>query len=287
LGGQPARAQQFTVSSAAALGASNLALSNANASTVIPGGVVVTVNPQMGAPLRDGAGFGTALAPGAFVSIFGADLAGPEQFAVATPIPTTLAGVSVRIGGRFAPLFYAGPGQINALIPFEVSGQTTIQVVTGPTAGGNTLNVNLAATAPGIFATNAQGFGQGAILNNPDPSFAAPAGSIPGAATRPARRGDVITIFASGLGPVTPAMPSGLAAGAGGTAIPTLVNAPTVRIGGISAVVEFAGLAPEFVGLYQVNVRVPANAPTGSAIPVQITTFQGQISNTVTIAVTQ
>jgi uncharacterized protein (TIGR03437 family) len=196
-----------------------------------------------------------------------------------------MAGISVRIGDRYAPLFYAGPGQINALIPFEVNGSVNVQIVTGPLAGGNVLPVNLAPTAPGIFATNQQGTGQGAILNNPDPSFAAPAGSIPGAATRPARRNDVITIFASGLGPVSPAIPSGLAAGAGGTTIPTLVNPPQVRIGSTNATVEFAGLAPGFVGLYQVNVRIPAGAPTGDAVPVQITTFEGQVSNTVTIAI--
>jgi uncharacterized protein (TIGR03437 family) len=287
LGGQPARAQVINVASSAALGPSNFALSNANGATAMPGGVVITNNPQAAVPLRDGAGFGTSLAPGAFVSIFGSDLGGPQQFAVATPIPTTLAGISVKVGDRFAPLFFAGPGQINALIPFEVSGQVNLQVVTGPRAGGNTLPVTLAATAPGIFATNQQGFEQGAILNNPDPSFAAPAGSIPGAATRPARRGDVVTIYCSGLGPVTPAIASGVAAGAGGAAIPTLVNPPTVRIGGIIATVEFAGLAPGFVGLYQVNVRVPLNAPIGDAVSVQITTFQGQVSNSVTIAVTQ
>ena len=123
------------------------------------------------------------------------------------------------------------------------------------------------------------------LVQNPNGSFAAPVGSVPGSSAAPAARGGVIIIYASGLGRVTPQLPSGLAAGTNGTAIPTLLNPPTVRIGGSAATVEFAGLAPGFVGLYQVNVRVPANAQTGNAVPVTITTAEGQISNTVTVAI--
>jgi uncharacterized protein (TIGR03437 family) len=234
--------------------------------------------------LRDGAGFGTVLAPGGFISIFGTDLAESLESATAIPLPTRLGGVSVKIGNRYAPLFFVSPGQINALVPFEVSGLVDVQVVTGPSAAGNSVPLNLSPTAPGIFSTNQSGAGQGAILNEDD-SFVAPAGSIPGAAAHPARPGDIIVIFASGLGPVTPNLPSGLASGAGGTNFPQMANYPTVRIGGIVAALDFAGLAPNFVGLYQVNAHIPANVPIGDNVPVEITTFEGQTSNTVTIAV--
>lgn len=283
--GRTARLQNFNVATGAALAPSSFLLSNANGSTVMAGGLVATVNPQVAAPLRDGAGFGTTLAPGAFVSIFGSDLAGEGKVASAVPLPTNLSGISVKIGNRFAPLFFSGPGQINALIPFETTGtSTTLTVVTGPLAAGNTVQVNLSPTAPGLFAINQAGTGQGAILN-PDASFVAPVGSIPGANARPTRRNEVIIVFASGLGRVTPVLPSGVAAGASGTTIPRLVSPPQVRIGGQSAAVEFAGLAPGFVGLYQVNVRIPNSAPLGDSVPVQVTTFEGQTSNTVTIAI--
>ncbi|MBI3934350.1 MAG: carboxypeptidase regulatory-like domain-containing protein [Acidobacteria bacterium] len=285
--GTPVRLQNISIAASAATGPSNLALTNASSASVLAGGVVVTVNPTMASPLREGAGFGTTLAPGGFISIFGTDLAESLASASAIPLPTSLGGVSVKIGNRFAPLISVSPGQVNALVPFEVSGSVNVQVVTGPDGAGNIIPVTLSPTAPGIFATNQQGFGQGAILNNPDPSFAAPAGSIPGAPTRPARRGEVVTIYASGLGPVTPASPTGLDSGAGGTTIPKLVNFPTVRIGGQVAAVDFAGLAPTFVGLYQVNTIVPAGVALGDNITVQITTFQGQTSNTVTIAISQ
>lgn len=285
--GTPARAQRISIASSAALGPSDLALSNASSTSVMPGGVVITVNPSLATPLRDGAGFGTTLAPGGFISIFGSDLANETAYASSIPLPTSLGGVSVKIGTRFAPLFFVSPGQINALIPFEVSGTVNVQVVAGPGAAGNSVAANLNPTAPGLFSTNSAGSGQGAILNEDNVSFAAPTGSIPGAAAHPAKPGDVIVIFASGLGPVTPALASGLASGAGGTTYPQMVNYPTVRIGGQVAALDFAGLAPGYVGLYQVNAHIPAGVSPDDAVPVAITTFEGQTSNTVTIAVSQ
>ncbi|MCH8268017.1 MAG: matrixin family metalloprotease [Acidobacteria bacterium] len=291
--GRPIRERSITISPSAALGPSNLFLTNASSFSAIPGGVVVTVNPQMGTPLVDGAGFAPQLAPGAFVSIFGADLAlgsgpGGIESAVATPLPTTMGGVSVKFGDRLAPLFFVSPGQINALVPFELTGSSVdVTILTGPGAAGNTVTVNLSPTAPGIFVVPPNQ--QGAILNGVEQnqgisSLVAPAGSFPNA--RPARAGEVIVIFASGLGPVSPALPSGVASGANGTAIPVMPNVPQVTIGGLSAPpVLFAGLAPGFVGLYQVNVQVPQGVPTGDAVEVVITTSEGQTSNTATIAV--
>ena len=287
---KPIRQQNVTIGASAALGPSNLFLANASSLSAIPGGVVVTVNPQMGTPLVDGAGFAPQLAPGAFVSIFGTDLAlgsGPDgiESAAATPLPTTMGGVSVKFGNRLAPLFFVSPGQINAMIPFELSGSTAeVTILTGPDAAGNTVTVNLSPTAPGLFRVNPAG--QGAILN-PDGSLVAPVGSFPSRlpAAQPTRSGEIIVIFASGLGPVSPAQPSGVAAGANGTNIPTMVSDPQVRIGGQPSSVLFAGLAPGFVGLYQVNVQVPQGVPTGDAVELVITTSAGQTSNTATIAV--
>lgn len=281
LGGTPARSQNVTVSSAATLGASNLTLANNAGASVMSGGVVVTVNPTIVAPLREIAGFGTTLGPGALLNISGTDLAERLAFAPSFPLPTNLGGVSVKIGDRFAPLFLVSPTQIIAMVPYEVSGQVTVQVVTGPRAGGNSVAVDLSPTAPGIFSTNLSGSGQGAILNA-DNSLAAPGG-----AGRPANRGDVVTIYASGLGRVTPALPSGLEAGVGGTTIPTLVNQPTVRIGGQVATVNSASLAAGFAGFYVITAQVPASASTGNNVPVQITTSEGQASNTVTMAIGQ
>jgi uncharacterized protein (TIGR03437 family) len=118
---------------------------------------------------------------------------------------------------------------------------------------------------------------------------AAPLGSIPGRNTRPAKRGEFISIFCTGLGDVTNRPPSG-AAGVvinpfwGLTMPSTTISVPVASIGGIRAPVTFSGLAPGFVGLYQVNVQVLDNAPSGDAVPV-VVTLGGASSNTVTIAV--
>ena len=286
------RQQILTISPAADLGPSLLQLSNSGSSSLIPGGIITTVNPAMGSPIRNSGGFGEALAPGTLISIFGTDLArgrGPDgiEYWLGPPAPTTLGGVAVKVGSRFAPVFYVSPGQINALIPYETTGTSTqITIVTGSNAQGNTVTVNLTPTAPGIFTVGGDREDRGAILNGadfPTASISAPEGTFPN--SHPARPGDVVVIYASGLGPVTPSLPSGIGSGANGTAIPLMNSHPTVRIGGQTAVIQFDGLAPGFVGLYQLNVVVPSGIQTGSAVPVVITTAEGQTSNTAVMAV--
>ena len=291
---QPIRRQTINIASSATLGPSNLTLSNTTSTSAFPGGVVATVNPALGMPVREGAGFGTTLAPGTIISIGGSDLAlgrGADETerAAARPLPTSLGGVSVKIGNRFAPLLYVSPGQINAMIPFEVTGSSAdITVLTGPGASGNTTPVNLSPTAPGIFSMNQNGAGQGAILIGNDDIIAAQTGSVPGRVCRPAKPGEVLVIYATGLGPVTPTFPSVLAPLVGGAPLPVMVNKPQVRIGEQLIPpenVEYAGLAPMSVGIYQVNVKLPDNVPTGNAVSLNFTTFEGQASNTVTIAI--
>ena len=287
LTGLTVRQQNITVSPTAALGPSNLSLANASSTSVIPGGIVVTVNPNIAASL-DGAGFATSLAPGTIFSIFGTDLAPKTDGWLGAPAPTSLGGISVKIGNRYAPLFYVSPTQINGMVPYEVSGNVTATIEAGPGAAGNSPSVSLAATTPGIFSAESSGKGQGAILNGGDlfASLTAPTGAFPG--SHPAKAGDVIVIYASGLGPVSPVLPSGVGSGTNGSQIPTLARAPQVRIGGQTVAagnVQFAGLSPGFVGLYQVNVQLPAGVATGNAVPVQITTAESQTSNTVTIAI--
>ena len=294
----PIRQQTLTVSASAPLGPSNLHLSNSGSTSVFAGGIVTTVNPTVGLPLRDTAGFGGSISPGALIAIFGSDLAfgrgpGGVQFAVAKPLPTSLGGVSVKIGDRFAPLIFVSPGQIGAVVPFELTGASAqMTVVTGPNASGNTVTVDISPTSPGIFSVNLQGSGQGIVLHNPDPdpngTIVAPVGSIPGRAGRPIRPGEFMTIYAVGLGPVTPSIPSGLAPVDTSNPLRRLVNPITVRIGGQAlpaANVPFAGLNPNFVGLYQVDVQIPSNVPTGDAVSLQLVTTEGQASNTVTIAI--
>jgi uncharacterized protein (TIGR03437 family) len=111
-------------------------------------------------------------------------------------------------------------------------------------------------------------------------SLAAPSGAFPG--SRPARAGEFLSIYCTGLGAVSNRPTLGSAAPSNPLAQTSAT--PTVSIGGVNAQVIFSGLAPGFVGLYQVNVRVPETAPVGAAVPL-ILTIGGVQSNTATIAV--
>ena len=211
---------------------------------------------------------------GSLVSIFGTQLtAGATAYANSIPLPSSLAGTELLVQGVAMPLLYVSPTQINAQVPQEVSGRTlaTLQIrlngVTGPTSF-----ISLAPTGPGIFAINQAGTGRGAILHS----------STHGAVTSsdPARPGEILEVYANGLGATTPPVATGQAA----SIPPSIANvAPSASIGAVPATVRFAGLAPGFVALYQVNVEVPANAPVGDD---QLILFSnGVSSNPVTVSI--
>ena len=184
-----------------------------------------------------------------------------------------------------APLVFVSPGQINAQIPFEApTGTVPIQVMRANTgaAGAATSSLLVAPVSPGIFISGEPGSSQGAIVTSTG-EIAGPSGSLPGQAVRPARHGEVISVFLTGLGDVTNRPASGAPAPIPPPYSETLVT-PTLTIGGVTAIPVFSGLAPLFVGLYQVNVRVPDEVPTGDAIQVALN-IGGAASNAVTIGV--
>jgi uncharacterized protein (TIGR03437 family) len=307
--GQTVRQQNISISATAALGPSNVSLSGAGGTSVMPGGIVVTPNSSIVDVFNaasSGTSTGRRLGPGTLFSLYGADVAiKADNWLGAVPVPTlpvgaaaptNLGGISVKFDNQYVPLFFTCPGpqpcgqfqQINGLIPFEAApGPHTMSIVTGPNASSANFAVTLTASAPGLFSTDSSGNGQGAILNGSDNTVAAPAGTFPG--SRPAAPGSVVVIYASGLGPVTPALPSGVGSGANGTGFPQLARLPHLTIGGVTVPAsnfQFFGLSPTYVGLYQLNVVVPAGVPAGNAAVI-VTTAEGQVSNTVTMAVGQ
>jgi uncharacterized protein (TIGR03437 family) len=221
--------------------------------------------------------------PGALISIFGSNLAATTATADSIPLSTVLGGVNVKVNGVDAPLTGVFPSangdQINAQLPWNVQPGAAQVVVTRNGVASAPQSFQIGQFSPGIFTTQ---FGVGqAIAINLDGSLAAPAGSIPGLATRPARAGDTIIILATGLGAVTPAPISGAASG---EALRSTTTPPTVLIGGVSAPVDFAGLSPDFVGVNQLNVRIPPGVTPG-VVSLQISVGGITTSNQVTIAV--
>ena len=220
---------------------------------------------------------GASMAAGSIAAVFGNFLISSVSQFTTLPLPTSLAGVSLEFsGGTPAPLYFVSGGQVNIQVPWELAGQSQASL----TAFVNGLPspaqvVSLAPFDPGIFSTNAQGTGQGAILDNSTYLLVD--------STNPATAGSTyIQIYCTGLGPVTNQPADG--AMALSDPLSWTTTTPTVTIGGIPATVVFYGLAPGYVGLYQVDALVPATAPAGNAVPVVIS-MGDATSNKVTIAV--
>ncbi|MGA8272529.1 MAG: hypothetical protein WB919_13300, partial [Candidatus Sulfotelmatobacter sp.] len=216
------------------------------------------------------------LSLGGFTSIYGVHLSAGQNFAPSLPLATQLGATQVTLGGRPLPLQYAGDGQVNAVIPYDVPPNTTQQlIVTNGPALSVPEPVVIAPAQPAVFA-NADGSG---IVNDFKPGSSV---GVPVDAAHPISAGDAIVISCTGLGPVNPPVVAGAAAPSAHPA--TTTNQTTVTIGGKPAQVFFSGLVGGFAGLYQVNAYVPKGITPGDAVPL-IITVAGFESAPVTVAV--
>jgi uncharacterized protein (TIGR03437 family) len=213
---------------------------------------------------------------GQIISIFGSNLL-PSGRADAPgfPLPTQLgsSNATVNACGRNIPLYSVFPGQINAQLPFEcpATGTASLIVTVGGQAAASQ-EINLAPASPGVFTLNSSGTGDGAIMH---------ADNSPVSATSPAKGGEEVALYATGLGATTPMFATGIAV----TGTNSTMNPVTATIGGKNASVVYSGLAVGFAGLYQVNVIVPAGL-SGSQ-PVIVAAGAGNLSRAgVTLFVT-
>jgi len=248
--------------------------------TVSAAGTPVVFGVDSGASLQP-----SSVSPGEIVTIFGVNIGPPTpttgtSFTVtsAGTVPTTLAGVSLTFNGVPTPLIFVAPGQINAIVPYEVAGQTNVPVVVTNNGSASAMfTVPVVATAPSIFTLSENGSGQGAILNQD--------ASVNGT-SNPAAAGSVISIYATGEGQLVPAGSTGCITG-GKLPLPKPVGTVSLTVGGQAvSTIEYAGEAPDFVcGLIQINATLPSNLTSGPQ-PVVLTI--GSTSNTgqsVTVAV--
>lgn len=229
------------------------------------------VNTSGGIATASAFGASGVIAPGTWIEIFGNGLSRTTRQWADSDFrngqgPTELDGVRVSIGGRPAFLSYVSPNQINAQVPDLPLGPSTL-IVTNSTGSGTAVPVEIALRAPGLLAPPIFRVGgvQYAAAIHSDGAFVGRPDLIAGAAFRPARPGDVITLFAVGCGPTTPAIPPGQIATQ--TASLPQVN---VTIGGAPARVLYAGLAPGTVGLYQFNVEIPQVAAGDRVIGITV-----------------
>jgi uncharacterized protein (TIGR03437 family) len=217
------------------------------AAPIVPfGGVVSSASPASRAPIS----------PGSLITIFGANLS--DSAATGTiPAPIQLNQTLVVMSGVALPLLYVSNGQINALVPYSISANTSQQLlVRNNNAQTVPISLPVAAAQPAIFGpgTGSQGF-----------VFV---GSALADSSHPATAGDTVTMYCAGLGAVDQVFPAG--SGAPSDPLARTVNPVTVSIGGLDARVEFAGLTPNFAGLYQINAVVPSGVAPGNAVEVLI-----------------
>ena len=228
-----------------------------------------------------GASYETAVAPGSIASLFGGNLTTQTLVATTLPLPTVLAEVTVKINGKTAPLFYASPTQINLQIPGATTpGTATVEVFSNrdATTPIGTGTVTIVESAPGLFTFNAAGKGQTAALNS-DYSLNADFDLFPG--SRPEAAGNYAIIYATGIGNTNPLVADGQPAPSATLAVG--IGTTTVTVGGITAQVTYSGLAPGYVGLWQINVLLPENLPTNFATMLLVT--KARLSQTTTLAV--
>jgi uncharacterized protein (TIGR03437 family) len=244
----------------------------------------------------NGASFalGQQVAPGSLVSIFGNNLASLLALASSIPLSNSLGNVSVTFNGIPAPMMAAIPGsatsaaQLNVQVPYGVlaagtaSGPATVVVTVGDTSSP-AQTVQIGPAAPGIFSTQ-YGVGVAIAVNN-DGTLAAAANSVPGFTSHPAKIGDPfgLLILATGLGAVDPPAVDGH------DSLDTLrwAQIPTVLVGGLPAKVLFAGASPQFPGVNQLNIVLPAGVAAGDAVPLQIQAGGITSTDKVTIAISQ
>jgi uncharacterized protein (TIGR03437 family) len=241
---------------------------SAQTPTITSGGIVNGANFAANQPIT----------PGSLITIFGTALASRVAQADSIPLATALGNVSVNFvtaSGTFpGRILYVQnddsskgvASQINLQVPWDVipAGTTaTVNVVVSSNGVSSAPTpVMVGPYSPGVFASGGR-----AIAVNEDGTLAWPAGAVTGLTTHPARAGDALVVYATGLGQVD--SPPANGQNSVDQLRKTLVT-PMVLVGGMSAPVVFSGLSPQFVGVNQVNITVPGAAPAGDAVPLQM-----------------
>jgi len=198
-----------------------------------------------------GAPFTSGIAPGELLTLYGTNLAPTGlQVAPGVPLPTTLGGVQVTLSGLPAPIYYISPTQISVIVPYAVTGATAQVQVNNNGTPSNTVTTFVNKTAPGVFTQDGTGLGYGSVTHQDGITLVTP--------LSPAKIGETVIAYLTGLGAVNPLVQDGAAGGASQT-----TNMIGVDISGVTATVAYAGLAPGSPGEYQINFTVPTGLTAG------------------------
>jgi uncharacterized protein (TIGR03437 family) len=223
------------------------------------------------------ASYARGAAPGGLVSIFGSNFLGGRRGVVGasgSPLPLELGGTTVTLGERTLPILAVAGfdtfDQINVQIPYGIGGQTLPLKVSSGGLSGNSIDLQVSQAHPGIFMISSD---LPAVVHSGDYALVT--------SNYPARPGEFVSVYCTGLGEVSPSVPEGAAAPS--SPLSWTSNETTATMGGVRAEVNYSGLAPGFAGLYQVNVKVPDGTPSGQAT--LVITTAGAASQTVLLPI--
>ena len=236
--------------------------------TVIPWNFDAGVAPPQISRVVNAADFTQPIAPGGLITVTGANLSPITQSATGS-LPTSLGDSCLQVNGLSVPILYVSSTQINAQLP-NIDGNTTLRLAT-PGGVSDNFNLTILPAAPSVFriaTTQTDSGTTPSIVRSDNNQLVTP--------SNPVHRGDVLVIYATGLGRTTPLIPAGQPAPTdqlASTQIPVVVT-----LGGIQQQVLFAGLAPGLVGVYQINVQITRSVPEGLSVPLVISQGGGTTS---------
>jgi len=273
-GGPALQAQMFFPTAVRVSAAGNIYVADTQNSKVrlltpgVPAGASPTISSIVSATE-----FGAfpSVAPGSWIEVHGANIATESRLWTAADFsganaPVSLDHVSVTIAGQNAFVYAISPNQVNVQVPSNVGPGPQPVTVTTPGGTSNSLSVTINSTQPGLYAPAALlagGNQYSAEFNDATETFVMPAGAVSGLSSRAAHAGDVIVLWGTGFGAVSPNIYAGQVV----QEFNSLMTPVQFSVGGVPATTLYAGLAPDEIGLYQFNLVVPNVAP-GSAVPV-------------------
>jgi uncharacterized protein (TIGR03437 family) len=242
--------------------------------TVLPWNYDAAVAPPKIAAVVNAADGTKPVAPGGLISIYGQQMSPVNLATKELPLPTALGESCLTVNGIPLPMLFVSSTQINGQLPFNVDGNA---VMTLRTPGGVSDNYNftILPAAPSVFRTGSAGplTGLATVIRAVNNELVT--------ATNPIHPKDNIVIYATGLGRTSPPVDSGLPAPS--DPLTSAIIVPQITLGGMPLDLQYAGLAPGYVGVYQINASVPGNAPLGLDIPLTIN--QGSSATSLSVRV--
>jgi uncharacterized protein (TIGR03437 family) len=242
--------------------------------TVLPWNYAAAVAPPKITAVVNAADGTLPVAPGGLISVYGQQMAPVNIATSEIPLPTALGESCLTVNGVAVPVLFVSPQQINGQLPFNVDGNAQMTLRT-PGGISDNFNFGILPAAPAVFRSGIAGpeIGLATITRADNGQLITP--------TNPVHPGDSIVIWATGLGRTNPPIDSGMPGPS--DPLSSAVIQPTVLLGGVALNIQYAGLVPGSVGLYQINAGVPASVPQGLSMPLVVS--QGGITTTLNVRV--